>query len=411
VRRPLASAARFALCAALLAGASCAPAKRPPPPPREITLWAPWSAEVLAPALAGFELEHPGLRVHVTTMPDSARARRIAAAAPGDLPDLCAVGTGDMAELLAGGRLADWSAGVADLRDDLSGWEGCSVGDAIYGLPWLVAPRVLYWSPALFARAGLDGRTPPATWGVLERAAARVQRLGHGVHGYGVATGPGALENGILPLVVAGGGRILSENGRRAVFDSSGNVRALELLVRLRRAGLAAGQDSLEREFAAGRLGMLIAGPRLASAMARTGSARFGVAVVPASSDSTGGSWADGEVLVSFNGTRYGRRHDALDLARALVDRARADAVARRIGTLVPAAAADRRGLAATTIADSAHAVFIRQLAGCRFAPVHRAWYAMRDSLAAALDPALRGRRAPDRAVADAQARLEELLR
>ena len=32
------------------------------------------------------------------------------------------------------GLLSDWSAGVADLKPAVRGWELCSLGDAVYGL-------------------------------------------------------------------------------------------------------------------------------------------------------------------------------------------------------------------------------------------------------------------------------------
>ncbi|MBK7367908.1 MAG: hypothetical protein IPJ04_08315 [Candidatus Eisenbacteria bacterium] len=45
-----------------------------------------------------------------------------AALASGALPDLCVLDSTAMPALLERGDLSDWSAGVADLRDSLTGW-------------------------------------------------------------------------------------------------------------------------------------------------------------------------------------------------------------------------------------------------------------------------------------------------
>ncbi len=392
-----AGAALLVALAGLALGAGCGRPRHAAPPPVEIAFWSPWPAEAMAPALAEFQRLHPGIRVVVTSLPDSLRARRVAEARGDGLPDLCAIGTEDMPALLAGGRLTDWSAAAAEFRPRLKGWESCTVGDAVYGLPWLLAPRVLYVNPRLFARAGLAGRCPPANWGEMERAAARIRRLGGGVYGYGVPTDPDGLVDGVLPLVASAGGAVLSEDRRHAVLDSVADVRAIELLVRLGRSALLAPQDSLERAFASGRLGMLLAGPGLERRLPAD-APRVGALVPHPDRDSVSVSWATGEVLVSFNGSRH--RHEALDLARFLV-------------TGPAARLADSGGLAtAGRRAGRPEAEVARgQEDSCRYAPAHPAWRAIKDTVAFQVEEALRGRKPADRALADAQAALEEILR
>jgi multiple sugar transport system substrate-binding protein len=399
-----------ALAATLLAALSCTPARKAPQV-QEIVFWQTWPLEAVGPIVAEFEASRPGLEVRLVRLAAPAGRERILAALAADsLPDLCQVASDSMPGLLVGNRLADWSAGVADLRPQLRGWETCSVGDALYGVPWVLEPRALCFNPRLLARAGLDPDRAPQTWDELYRAAAAVQRLGHGVRGFGLPVGePAALREQLLPLLFAGGGDLLSADLRHAVFDSAANVAALEFLVRLRRVGRVAGRDSIEREFLAGRIGFVLAGPRLLGAAGgRDGGLRVGVALVPPPRRDTlpAASWADGQVLVSFDAAK--RKHLALDLARFLVRPENAERLARAVKGVEPA----------TTGADTAaryrdrpgEAAMIRQLASARYAPNHPAWGAMEAAIEDEVEQALDGRKSAAEAVKDAQTKLAALV-
>ena len=408
--RRLARWVLLGLAAASLAAPACAPARKPPQA-QEIVFWQSWPVEVVGPIVADFERAHPGLRVRVERLGAPVGRERIRAALAVDsVPDLCQVGSDSMPGLLAGNRLADWSAGVADLRPRLCGWEICSVGDALYGVPWVLDPRVLYFNSRLLARARLDSNRAPETWDELYRAAAAVQRLGRGVRGFGLPVGePGALTEQLLPLLYANGGSLLSADLRRAVFDSAANRAALEFLLRLRRVGRVAGRDSIEREFLAGRIGFVLAGPRLLGMVARQGGEPgVEVALVPAPRRDSlpAASWADGEVLVSFNEAK--RKHLALDLARFLVQPENAERLARAVKGEVPATAG------ADTLArfrDSPGvARMIRQLATARYAPNHPAWGEMQAAIEGEVEQALDARKSASQAVQDAQTKLAELV-
>ena len=400
-----------AFAAATLAGLSCTPAPKKPPQVQEIVFWQSWPAAATAPIVAAFEGTHPGLKVRVEQVAgDAGRERILAAVAAGGVPDLCQVGPALMPGLLAGGKLADWSAGVADLRPQLRGWELCSMGDAIYGVPWTLDTRALFFNRRLLARARLDPKRGPETWDELVREAAAIQRLGHGVRGFGLPIGePGALRGQLLPFLFANDGSLLSSDVRRAVFDSAANVEALEFLLRLRRVGVMGTPDSIEREFLAGRIGFVLAGPRLLEAFGGdTPALQCGVGLVPRPRRDTlpAVSWADGEVLVSFNAAK--RKHLALDLARFLVQPENALRLAVAVSGVVPVTAG------ADTLARfrdrPAEATLIRQLAGARYAPNHPTWGAMQGAIEDEVELALHDRKSAALAVKDAQARLAGLV-
>ncbi|HVP14171.1 MAG TPA: sugar ABC transporter substrate-binding protein [Terriglobales bacterium] len=397
------------LLALTAAGPSCAPARRAPPP-EEIVFWQPWPSGAIRPLLDDFERSHPGFVVRLRQLPAAMERDSIEAAlAAGHAPDLCGIGSPEMCRLLAGGRLADWSAGVADLRDSLRGWELCSVGDALYGVPWLLEPRVLYYEKALFARAGLDSTRAPRTWDELARAAAAVQGLGHGIHGYGIPAGErGALAKDVLSFVCGVGGRVLSEDRRRAVFDSAANVRAIEFYLRVRRAALVASPDSLDREFRSGRLGLLQSGPGLLRRLRQDARGlRYGVAPVPTPAPDSGACWAGGEVLASFNASKH--KHEALELARFLVQPPNARRLAVMIGSREPPTA----GADSTEYyrARPRERMMVGQLRIACYAPSHPAWGEMEACIDDQVGAALLGGRTAAEVVDSVQARIQALTR
>jgi multiple sugar transport system substrate-binding protein len=398
---------RIALAALVLAAIALACAK-PRPKPDAIVFWQPWPPSVVAPLVARFESENPALRVTVRQLPFASMGDSLAAAlAAGTPPDLCVLGSSDMPHWLATGSLCDWSAGVADLRDSLRGWPLCTVGDALYGLPWLLDARALLYNPQLFTRAGLDPAQPPATWAQLRTAAARIQKLGHGVHGFGIASGD-SLEAAaeFLSFAWGNGGELFSVGLDSARVDSPAVLEALEYYLSLRRGALVAGPDTLVSEFAAGRLGLLV-GDAAARAAAHRGTPAARLALVPRPATDRGvhAAYADAVLLVSFTGAH--RKEAALRLARSLVRHEGLGALAAAVGGLSPATAVtDTTALPAGATAEQ---VLTRQCAGARFAPAVAHWDSMRSAIGFEVGEALHGRKEPAVALADAGARLGEL--
>ena len=393
------------LAAAFAVTASCAP------PRREIVFWQFWPAEVVTPILERFEKEHPGAKVRMEQLTWQSGLEKITAAiASGNVPDLCELGSTWMPRMLESGQLADWSAGVADLRPELRGWELCTIGDAVYGIPWVMGTRALFYNKTLFARAGLDSTRPPETWEELRAAAAAVHRLGHGVSGYGVQAGERyVLFKKFMPFAWGNGGRILSDDLRAAVFDSPENRAALEFYLSLRPVGLMERQDVLDRAFKEGKIGLQISGAWLFKSIPRDAPGlRYGVALVPRPDRERGthASFAGGEVLVSFAGAR--QRQAALELARFLVRPENALALSEAAKSVQPA------GVSIDTAAyyreHPDEALMVRQFETAVPTPNHPAWVDMEAAIEDEIEQALFDRKTAAEAVAAAQQRLAELV-
>ena len=306
--------------------------------PVEVTFWQTWPVEAITPLAQRFEDANPGVHIVVTRLPREGATDTLALAAQsGRPPDLVELTPEQTADFIDQGLLSDWSAGVADLKPDVRGWELCSLGDAMYGLPWLLRTRVLLWNRALFARAKLDTTRAPGTWDELRDAAARIEKLGGGVHGFGLTDAPGERFVSFMTFAWGNGGELLSARLDSCRIDSPENAEALEFLLSLAPASLVAGRDSLASEFERGRLGLWIADAGYAvEARRRDPSLPLGAALVPSPAEDHGthASTGTGTVLASF--TRSRRKEDALRFARYLGERQNTLALAAALQTVFP---------------------------------------------------------------------------
>jgi multiple sugar transport system substrate-binding protein len=395
------------LVAAMALALACAPGAAK----QEVVFWQFWPADLVQPLLDRFEKEYPGIHVQMEQLTWQDGLEKITAAvAAGDVPDLCEMGSTWMPRMLASSQLADWSAGVADLKPTLRGWELCSVGDAVYGVPWVLGTRALFYNKSLFARAGLDSTRPPQTWSELHAAAEAIQKLGGEVRGFGVQTGERyVLFKKFMPFAWGNGGQILSDDLKQAAFDSPQNRDALEFYQSLREVGILERQDKLDRAFKSGNLGLEISGAWLFRSIPREAPRlRYGVALVPRPDVERGthASFAGGEVLISFNGSK--RKQAALQLARFLVRPENSLALALVAQNVQPAAiGADT----ATVYRDHPEQqVMIRQFETAVPTPNHPAWMEIEGAIEDEVEQALHDRKSAAQAVQDADRRIRRLL-
>ncbi|MFN8586307.1 MAG: ABC transporter substrate-binding protein [Candidatus Eisenbacteria bacterium] len=357
-----------------------------PPKPTVITFWQPFEASAYDSLAARFERENPGVRVDVRTIPAAAmRDSIVAALATGSVPDLAVLDSTVMPALLAHGDLSDWSAGVADLRDSLAGWELCSVGDAIYGMPWLLETRVLWYRPDAMARANLDPARAFASWQDFGAAAARLRAAGAPL---GL---PVDAVMGVPAACLFAYGGLLGPEGRDSlVLDSPEARAAFALLSRVRTSARTATSAELARALAAGRVGALVA-PR--GLVAEGG----GVTCVslPAADRASGACSGvqSGLVLASF--VRSAHKEAALRFARSLAAPASAATCAAVFPGLSPAA--------------STSGAFAEQARRDWTPPAAEQGPARAAVIGAALDAVLFARALPDSTLPGAQARLDAL--
>ncbi|SDM75083.1 extracellular solute-binding protein [Nonomuraea jiangxiensis] len=165
--------------------------------------------KVVAEAIKEFTATNPDVKVEVAYIPTSpARHEKFKGAFndPNSAPDVAEYGNTDLAEYAAAG-------GFADLGPDVDGWpegkdiaadlrKSATVDDKLYGVPWFIGIRALYYRTDVFEELGLK---PPKTIEELTSTAKTIRAKKPDL--YGIAVG-GEYTFGALPFVWDAGGDI-----------------------------------------------------------------------------------------------------------------------------------------------------------------------------------------------------------
>lgn len=169
--------------------------------------------QVVDSVVAGFEKAHEGAEVTVEYIPVETRAQRIKAAFndPSSAPDLIEYGNTDTAGYVKDG-------GLADVTEEFGAWDeakdtdptarqSVTVDGKVYGAPYFVGVRALYYRTDVFADLGLE---PPADQAALISTAKKIRAERPEL--YGIAVG-GAYTYGAMPFLWAHGGELATGKG------------------------------------------------------------------------------------------------------------------------------------------------------------------------------------------------------
>lgn len=250
-----------------------------------------------------FEAKYPEIQVEVQALPwSSAHDKLITGIAGSMVPDVAQMGTTWMAEFGSIGVFEDLSKWLkkSELisQDDFfnGSFETNIVDGKIYGLPWYVDTRVLYYRTDLFAEKGYNH--PPRNWEELVDIAGKLTADGD----YGLALSTNNYQE-FLPFVWQNGGRVLNDEGKPAVTEPE-FIEALEFYVNFFKQEMApvdAQGTDLFQEFGAGRMPMYFSGPwmiRLTEEQVPEITGKWSVAVMPQKKSQT--SFVGGSNLVIF---------------------------------------------------------------------------------------------------------------
>jgi multiple sugar transport system substrate-binding protein len=125
--------------------------------------------EVVAELIPEFEALHPEIRVRVQQMPWTAAHEKLLTAYVGEsTPDIAQMGNTWVPEFTAIGALDPLDGAIAaspgvDPEHYFRGiWETNRVEGSIYGIPWYVDTRLIFYRTDVFREAGWE--EPPKTW-------------------------------------------------------------------------------------------------------------------------------------------------------------------------------------------------------------------------------------------------------
>lgn len=209
----------------------------------QIKFWAMGrEGEIVPELLKEFERENPDVRVLVQQVPWTAAHEKLLTAFVGEtLPDVAQLGNTWIAEFAALDALAEMdglvgASSIIEEQDYFPGiWSTNRIGDVLYGLPWYVDTRLLFFRQDILKAAGI-GR-PPRDWKEWMRAATAVKQF-VGTNNFALFVPVNDFEMQ-LSLALQQGVPLLREGERYGNFSHPGVVTALEFYLDFFRKGLA----------------------------------------------------------------------------------------------------------------------------------------------------------------------------
>lgn len=376
--------------------------------------------EVVRDLMPEFERRNPNIHVEVQQIPFTAAHEKLLTAFVGRVtPDLAQVGNTWIPELATLGALEPLDgrvrrSAVVNPADYFSGiWDTNVVEGVVYGIPWYVDTRLLFYRTDLLAAVGFP--RPPRTWSEWVEAMRRIK-----AHG-----GPGHF-GALLPVdeyeqpVIFGrqlGADLLRDGGRYGDFQSPAFRQAAGFYVGLYRSGLApilanAQIANVYQGFARGDYAFYITGPwnvgefrrRLPPEM----QGKWNTAPLPApdgSRDWPGVSVAGGASLAVFRGAAH--PEEAWKVIEYLSEPAVQIRFHDLCGDLPPRASA----WAAPSLAgDPQTRAFREQLQRVAPAPKVAEWEQIAAQIWQGLEPAIRGQEHVDDALTDLDHRVDQIL-
>jgi multiple sugar transport system substrate-binding protein len=372
--------------------------------------------EVVAQLLPEFERAHPGLKIKVQQLPWTAAHEKLLTAFAGDAtPDLCQLGNTWIPELVALNALEPLDRYVAaspivDADDYFAGiWDTNRVDDKLYGVPWYVDTRLMFYRRDLLRHAGFS--SPPRSWQEWTQMLAAIERQA-APDRYAILLPLNEFEP-LLALALQQGEPLLREDGRWGNFRGAGFRRALEFYLEMFQRGWApavagAAISNVWNEFGRGRFVFFVSGPwnigelqrRLSSAQQDT----WMTAPLPGP-DGPGASIAGGSSLVVFRASRH------QETAWRLVEFLSQPAVQRRFhaltGDLPPRRAAWKDpGLAADVHARA----FRDQLERVKPAPKVPEWERIASEMRLVAERVVHGQLSVGEAARELDARADRIL-
>ncbi|GJM44116.1 MAG: sugar ABC transporter substrate-binding protein [Gemmatimonadota bacterium] len=225
--------------------------------------------EVVEELVRDFERENPDIRVDVQQIPWSAAHEKLLTAhVGGSTPDVAQLGNtwlGEFAMLRALEPLRERLA-ASDHLDSTSYfpgiWDTNSIDGILYGVPWYVDTRVLFYRTDILAEAGYTSM--PTTWKEWREALVAVKRV-VGPDRFAILL-PVNEWSAPVAFALQAGSPILSENATRGAFSENAFRRAMDFYLDLYTSALAPPARNndianLYQDFASGYFSMYITGP------------------------------------------------------------------------------------------------------------------------------------------------------
>jgi multiple sugar transport system substrate-binding protein len=277
----------------------------------QLTFWGLGrEGEVVADMIPEFERRNPSIHVVVQQIPWSAAHEKLLTAYVGEAtPDVAQMGNTWIPEFVAVRALEELAA---DPRDDFPGIWATNVADGkLYGVPWYVDTRVLFYRSDILAAVGYP--KGPRTWSEWRDA---MQRITDERRSRFAILFPTNEYDALEMLALSSHATLLTPDGTRGAFRRPEFARAFSFYVDTFHRGWAPAVSNqvianLYQQFAQGDFAMYITGPWNVGEFKRRIRAemqdKWATAPLPAANpgEPAGISMAGGASLVIFRGAKH----------------------------------------------------------------------------------------------------------
>ena len=284
--------------------------------PDQLVFWTIGrEGEAIAKLIPDFEREYPQIHVKVQQLPlTAAHQKLLTAIAGGSTPDISQLGNTWIPEVASLNAIEPLQQRVAQskvIRQDdyfASIWSTNVIDGTLYGVPWYVDTRLLFYRVDLLKQAGFDH--PPKNWNEWRQMLAATSHPDRKI--YGALLPTNEFEQ-LLALALQQDDPILRNNNRYGNFRSAGFKRALSFYVDTFKLHQAPAITNVEAgnpwsEFGRGVYAFYFSGPwNIGEFRKRLPAGQqddWSTAALPGP-DGPGASNAGGSSLVIFNTSRH----------------------------------------------------------------------------------------------------------
>lgn len=208
-----------------------------------IKFWAMGSeAEQITKILPEFEQKYPGIKVKVQQIPwTAAQEKLITAFASDNTPDICQLGNTWIPQFAALNAIIDLSEFIAKskiIKPEyfFSGvWETNIIDNKIYGIPWYVDTRLMFYRKDVFQKAGFN--EPPKNWKELYQLCKKIKDLNDDKEKYPIFI-PTNEWNTFIIFGLQAGAELLKENNTLGNFNSKEFKESFDFLIKFHKENL-----------------------------------------------------------------------------------------------------------------------------------------------------------------------------
>lgn len=225
--------------------------------------------------------EHPNVKVKVTVLDwGSAWTKVTTAATSGEGPDLLQLGTTWVPAIASMGGIDKLNDKVADVGGADAFlpaiWNTTSISgqEDVYGVPWFVDARAIYYRTDAFQQAGVDAATAFKDWDSFKAALEKVNGITVGGKKMAALGLPGKNDwnvvHNIFPWIWAAGGNVLADDNKTVTFNDEKGLEGVMYYTGLAaeglvdKASLEKNSSQIESDFGDGNSAVIISGPWLA---------------------------------------------------------------------------------------------------------------------------------------------------